>query len=367
MTTVIPTHHPAVTYDFDAWSTQNEELFDSPYEALFAKTVVPLIAGVTPDLITAQFPFTDTDGRQRYCDFVIRQGSAIRIAIEIDGFDKTGTGQGMSHDEFVQWQRRQASLTAQAWYVLRFANRDVRDQPERCAREINRLLARLREQSRGAPDAIVDQHRHHEPHLTQRRRSWKAAPSWGSLIVLGVLASMFWRSGDRSPDSTMADSPRMHVATGESKTWSPNTAARETAPASASARGDASLVQTRYPVNQLPVGAIASATNPRGSSCRDPIGWDEALGHVGQVVAVTGPIVRIAQRDDVRGRPTWIELGRRFPDQARLTLVGWGLDKAELPDGSMIGRPVCVTGKITLYEGAAQVELATARQIHLVQ
>lgn len=130
------------------WVKKNHSKFGSDFELLFVKTVLPLIPELELDAISVQYPFKDADGRQRYCDFVIKEGDSVRIAVEIDGYDKRGTGTGMSHNEFVDWQRRQAALTAHGWYVLRFANRDVRDWPERCAEHIRLLLKKLRGKSR---------------------------------------------------------------------------------------------------------------------------------------------------------------------------------------------------------------------------
>jgi len=119
--------------NFKTWWHHNQHQFDSRYEELFVVNVLSQITDLDFSTVRAQYPFKDLDGRQRYCDFVIKEGS-IRIAIEVDGYDKTNSGRGMSHDQFVDWQRRQASLTAEGWHVLRFANRDVRDQPWRCYR-----------------------------------------------------------------------------------------------------------------------------------------------------------------------------------------------------------------------------------------
>lgn len=132
--------------DIQRWIEVYKDKFESPYEQMFAERVLLGVDGLDPTTISVQFQFKDLDNKTRYCDFVIREGS-IRIAIEIDGYDKRKTGHGMSHDEFVDWQRRQASLTASGWHVLRFANRDVRDHPARCKRYIELLLRDQRSKS----------------------------------------------------------------------------------------------------------------------------------------------------------------------------------------------------------------------------
>lgn len=132
--------------DIQRWIEVYKDKFESPYEQMFAERVLLGVKGLDPTTISVQYQFKDLDNKTRYCDFVIQEGS-IQIAIEIDGYDKRNTGQGMSHDEFVDWQRRQASLTANGWHVLRFANRDVRDHPGRCKRYIELLLRDQRSKS----------------------------------------------------------------------------------------------------------------------------------------------------------------------------------------------------------------------------
>lgn len=58
---------------------------------MFAQTVLAQVQGLNLNTVTAQYHFQDLDGKNRYCDFVIQEGS-IRIAIEVDGYDKRNTG-----------------------------------------------------------------------------------------------------------------------------------------------------------------------------------------------------------------------------------------------------------------------------------
>ncbi|PMC13906.1 hypothetical protein CJ230_11985 [Oligella urethralis] len=125
--------------DLKSWIKNNQEKFDSPYELMFVEKVLAFVEDLEIGTVQTQYEFYDLDGKRRFCDFVLQEGN-IRIAIEIDGYDKRNTGQGMTHEDFIDWQRRQAALTAKGWHVLRFANRDVRDQPERCQRYIELLL-----------------------------------------------------------------------------------------------------------------------------------------------------------------------------------------------------------------------------------
>ena len=133
--------------NIDDWIETHKAKFGSPFENVFVIKVLAEVKDIDLNTVSAQYQFNDLDGKNRYCDFVIQEGS-IKIAIEIDGYDKTNTGQGMSRDEFVDWERRQAALTAHGWHVLRFANRDVCNEPSRCARYIELLLRDQRNKSK---------------------------------------------------------------------------------------------------------------------------------------------------------------------------------------------------------------------------
>lgn len=132
---------------FDKWLLKNEGEFGSDYEKLFVENVLSKIKDIDFSSVSTQFRFTDMDGKTRYCDFVLQEGEWIKIAIEIDGYDKRRTGNGMSRQDFIDWQRRQAALVSQGWFVLRFANTDVRDHPNRCCKHIELLLRRERQKA----------------------------------------------------------------------------------------------------------------------------------------------------------------------------------------------------------------------------
>lgn len=140
--------------DVQTWLKRNGKKLSpkTKYERLFVESVLSRVEDIDLRSLSAQMKFTDADGKRRECDFVIKEGEFVRIAIEVDGFDKTGRGSGMTFKEFLDWQRRQAALTAQCWHVLRFANTDVEHHPERCAELVGLLLRELRQKG----DRIAD-------------------------------------------------------------------------------------------------------------------------------------------------------------------------------------------------------------------
>lgn len=315
----------------DEWLKANAARFDSDYERLFASNVLSLVAGIRYASLSVQHPFKDNDGKQRYCDFVISEEGGVRIAIEIDGYDKRGTGTGMSHLDFIDWQRRQSALTSQGWRVLRFANRDVRDHPQRCIRDISVLLDAERKR---AHDLLSNTH--------QSASMQQLAQVQGSHIkglnkevsvmkytimsftaLIGVLIVVFAFKGTESVAGSVM-------------------------------------------VNE----AVAAPVTLQGATCDSPLDWRQAAAHLGQSAAVVGPIMKVTYKQASKGQPTWIDLGASFPSKHRLGLVLWGEHReafAKLLAQPLEGRSVCVIGRIEQYKGVPRIELKDASQLRLVK
>lgn len=109
---------------------------------------------------------------------------------------------------------------------------------------------------------------------------------------------------------------------------------------------------------------------PKGTTCANAVRWDEARRYVGQTLVVVGPLIKVTQRDNVQGNPTWVEIGAAYPNPQRLTLVFWGDRKKQFPEvrpGQLTGKLVCAVGKIEDYKGVAQLELKHERQLRVLK
>lgn len=311
------------------WLTMHKASYGSDFERLFAENVLSIVSEIDFNSVSVQFPFQDMDGKQRYCDFVIMEKGGIRIAIEIDGYDKRGTGTGMSHDDFVDWQRRQAALVSQGWFVLRFANRDVRDCPARCAEHVSLLLRREREKI-NSKDLSPDESRRldaltaaqSEINILNKETSIMKYTIMSFTVLIGVLILALAFKGN---DFTTASVHNNHV--------------------------------------------MAAATTSLGATCDKPLDWRDASKNVGQTAAIAGPIMRVTYKEDVKGKPTWIEVGATYPNSSRLVLVVWGQNRDmlnKLFSQNLEGKNVCVIGTVEQYKGVPQVELKLSSQVQLV-
>ena len=71
----------------------NPAVAKTPYELLFATQVLSAIEDLIDfSYLLPQHPFADAQGRSRRIDFALMEPNGVRVAIEIDGYDKTGSG-----------------------------------------------------------------------------------------------------------------------------------------------------------------------------------------------------------------------------------------------------------------------------------
>jgi hypothetical protein len=120
---------------------------NSPYEVVFVERVLSRVPDLDFRNVSIQTAFTDDTGRQRRIDFTIVEGPRVRLALEVDGYNKDGVNPGMSHEQFVDWQRRERAITRRGWTLLRFANRELNRDPAGCAEAIQVTLKRLRDEA----------------------------------------------------------------------------------------------------------------------------------------------------------------------------------------------------------------------------
>ena len=98
------------------------------------------------------------------------------------------------------------------------------------------------------------------------------------------------------------------------------------------------------------------------------IRWDQAKSYVGQHKTVCGPVVDTSYPGGISGQPTFLNLGKSYPNSARFTVVIWGRNRANFPaqpEAYYLWENICVEGVIELYEGVAQIEGTNQRQIEV--
>lgn len=383
----------------EEWLSSNEHLLGSPYEKLFVVKVLTPIHDLDLSTIQAQFSFKDADGKQRYCDFALMEGSDVRIAIEVDGYDKRGTGTGMTRQEFLDWQRRQAALTAQGWFVLRFANTDVRDEPHRCREHLELLLRRERLRQRHQDDLATSIATLTEKLKTLENIKEQAATDTEKERLAAELQTLKRQLRYAVTAKPLDAKEREHLeelqeAQAHIKVLKEENALMKTTIWAFTALMAVMIVTFAFTltdsstpatdgVNPLEASALRSTRSEqnantngtlptsnqitaKGSSCDNPEDWRNVSQHTGKSVAIYGPIMRVTHRQDVRGEPTWIEIGAAFPSKERVTLIIWGNYRETFEphiSQRLIGESVCATGTVDLYREMPQLELQNPTQL----
>lgn len=415
--------------NIDDWIKFNSGNFGSDFELEFVVKVLAKTSGIDLSTVSTQYHFKDLDGKNRYCDFVIQEG-LIKIAIEIDGFSKKPGELGMSYDEFVDWQRRQAALTAHGWHVLRFANRDVVNEPVRCQRYIELLLRDQRSKSQHQADLeraiyrlsnqlkvarsnvssgeqanklqkeinllknqlklaqnaqplgssdknelkqLVDRLEQENKQLIAAHNKIKEENNELTISNINLIDQKRFLDGENNTMKTTvwAFTAIVGILVAAGTYIFTSNASTQAAPIVINAI-PAQQLQSQNPevAPQVTQAVNFQARNEHAAvpavSCESPIDWHLAKNHLDQLVAVRGTVKEYRYMPNVKGAPTWINLGAKYPAKDRLAVVIWGDDRDKfgraLSEG-LVNRQICIIGKIGLRDGTPQISLKWPRDL----
>ena len=90
----------------------------------------------------------------------------------------------------------------------------------------------------------------------------------------------------------------------------------------------------------------------------------EAKDHVGEVRTVCGKVASTHFAAKGKGQPTFLNLDTPYP-KAVFTILIWGSNRAKFgtPETKYGDSTICVTGKITIYRGTADIIVTEPSQI----
>ena len=113
--------------------------------------------------------------------------------------------------------------------------------------------------------------------------------------------------------------------------------------------------------------APSAASNAQAPSSSE-ISWSQAASNVGKRVTVVGPVMSVTYASSSKGKPTFLNIGRNYPDAGRFTVLIWGEHLSSFPQSpeSMYkGKTVAVTGLIVMYQGVPEIEVTGPNQIQV--
>jgi hypothetical protein len=91
----------------------------------------------------------------------------------------------------------------------------------------------------------------------------------------------------------------------------------------------------------------------------------EAISHVGKTATVCGHVASATHAARATGQPTFLNLGKPFPDQEFTALI-WGSRREAFPYApeTLRGQMICVSGVISTYQGKAQIIVSDPSQLN---
>jgi len=98
---------------------------------------------------------------------------------------------------------------------------------------------------------------------------------------------------------------------------------------------------------------------------QETISPEDGAKFIGQQKTVCGTVASTHFADRSRGQPTFINLGKPYPDQIFTVLI-WGSDRGKFekaPETLYSGKEICVTGMIQSYRGKPEIIVRDPSQI----
>ncbi len=119
-----------------------------------------------------------------------------------------------------------------------------------------------------------------------------------------------------------------------------------------------------------PIGFTISTPPPAPPPAPTGIPWDQAKSHIGENATVNGPVLGGKWATSSKGQPTFLNVGRNYPDPARFTVLIWGENRANFPgppETYYAGKTISVTGLIESYQGSAEIIVSSPSQIQVLE
>ena len=110
---------------------------------------------------------------------------------------------------------------------------------------------------------------------------------------------------------------------------------------------------------------LFSFAQSQGKNDKDTINPTNAINYVGKVKTVCGAVASTNYASRSRGGPTFINLDKPYPNQVFTVLI-WRSDREKFskpPEIMYKGKKICVSGKIIVYKGVAEIIIKDPKQI----
>jgi|GEM_PF-2716230 len=162
------------------------------YEWEFAGAVLRHVSGLPASRVVPQQEFVGENGQILHMDFGI-EVTGHKIAIEVEGFDKTGSNMGKTKSEHNNWAARQRALEKLGWKVIAITNKDFMTNPVKYQRIIENAMTASAPSERAivAPQPVVVKVQYEQPKMQEPSTNPTKRPksfSTGSILASSAIA-----------------------------------------------------------------------------------------------------------------------------------------------------------------------------------
>ncbi len=98
------------------------------------------------------------------------------------------------------------------------------------------------------------------------------------------------------------------------------------------------------------------------------ISWEQSKSHIGERAIVYGQAIGATYAFSSKGQPTFLNMGKNYPDFNRFIVLIWGSDRNKFsppPNIQYKGKMIYVYGLIELYDGSAEIIVTDPSQIQV--
>ena len=98
------------------------------------------------------------------------------------------------------------------------------------------------------------------------------------------------------------------------------------------------------------------------------LSWKQASSYIDEYASVCGPVVDSYYAQSSNGKPTFLNLGKQYPDPDRFTVLIWGHNRDLFdypPEEFYLNQMICVRGVIEEYQGIAEIIVNGPAQIEI--
>lgn len=339
--------------DAERFIERHWDKFGSPWEERFVRDVLSRVRNLDWGTVRPQRSFAK-EGTTGYIDFAIEEGEHVRIAIEVHGYDKDGSGQ-LTREKFNKELDRALLVQDAGWYLINVPNGLVKDLPHKCARTIELVLKRERarapapgSQSAGAGQPLAPR----EETELDRLRTWMST----ELRRLGEALEV---------EVQMREAAETHRDMIDKDRWGMLRLARYFAVIAVAMAAIVAIVVTATVRPAVQEDDAQAAVDP---ACNAAVHWTEAADLVGDHAEIRGRVVDATYQRGTEGSPTFLNIGRAFPASDRFDVVVWGRHRdafPEPPEALYEGQEIVAEGRIEEYRGIPQMAIDSPAVIQM--